>query len=355
MTGLTPQSPECVRWGSFHRGSGVRMNFVVSVDGRDAWPVRALPWVSGHNGPRWHLDAVDVAHALAWDGAEYEEFFDKGVRARRADGSAVEQSEWERLAVELEALRAKCDAYDVWQRRATLALPADAFVWADEWQAAYGCCPWGPEPLRPLLDDADPDSAEGKELRDDIAAREIVTAPLVRPALARAVMEGASALDRPPPSEPAHSAARAVEPTPPEAAAAPVVELELAAAAATQAGEVLPSPASVVAQAVEVLPAEPAAAQPETTPEPTPAPPELAEAEPPQRETPKEKRRRLTEWYVEEFRIRKRGAVQRVYERERAIRLTEATSARTFGRGCASVTTTAKPPHGALAWLLPRG
>jgi len=191
------------------------MSFLVDVGGRKAWPVRALPWVCGHDGPRWHLDAAEVARALAVDGVEWEDF--SSVGAWRADGSPVEPACWASVADELDRLRESCNPYGEWQLRATLALPADAFVWAAEWTTAYNRCAHGPDNLRALLDESDMVPDERRELVDDVADREIVAVPQVSSGIAEAVMVGARKLCRAPTPEAMLS---------PEVAPAPKVQVQ---------------------------------------------------------------------------------------------------------------------------------
>jgi len=168
------------------------MGLLIEVGGRGACPVRALPWISGHDGPRWHLDAADVASALAVATVEWVRF--AGVRAWRADGSVIEPSDWVAAADRLQRLRPDFSDYDEWRLRATLTLPADAFVWFDEWSTAYRACPSGPDHLRLLLDEPELDPDERRELEDDARARDLIALPQMDPGLAAAVMEGARLL-----------------------------------------------------------------------------------------------------------------------------------------------------------------
>ena len=179
------------------------MGLLIEVGGRAACPVRALPWISGHDGPRWHLDAADVASALAVATVEWVRF--AGVRAWRADGSVIEPSDWLAAADRLQRLRPDFSDYDEWRLRATLTLPADAFVWFDEWSTAYRACPSGPDHLRMLLDEPELDPDERRELQDDARARDLIAQPQLDSGLASAVMEGARLLA---------TSHRAVQPSP---------------------------------------------------------------------------------------------------------------------------------------------
>ncbi len=164
------------------------MNFSVDIGGRKAWPVRALPWVSGRDGPRWHLDAIEVARALSVAGIEWFKF--AGVRAWRADQSVIEPIVWEDLIGRLQRLRPDLSDHEEWQLRATLTLPADAFVWIDHWSAAYRASPWGPDNILRLLDEPELDPSERRELQDDADARALIPQPQMDPGLAEMVMEG---------------------------------------------------------------------------------------------------------------------------------------------------------------------
>ena len=179
------------------------MGLLIEVGGRGACPVRALAWISGHDGPRWHLDAADVASALAVATVEWVRF--AGVRAWRADGSVIEPSDWLAAADRLQRLRPDFSDYDEWRLRATLMLPADAFVWFDEWSTAYRACPSGPDHLRLLLDEPELDPDERRELQDDARARDLIAQPQLDPGLTAAVMEGARLLA---------TSHRAVQPSP---------------------------------------------------------------------------------------------------------------------------------------------
>lgn len=142
------------------------MGFLFDVDGRSVVPVRALPWVTGRDGDRWHFGAVEVARALACD-AMFSSF--AGVRARRADRSVFLASDWLELVSTLEARRAARDwDSDEWQVHATLLLPRGVYVDAAAWREAYQGCPDGPGPLLALLDDAadaDPEDRADAEAR----------------------------------------------------------------------------------------------------------------------------------------------------------------------------------------------
>lgn len=171
------------------------MSLLIEVGDRGAWPVRALPWISGHDGPRWHLDAVDVASALGAATVEWVRF--AAVRAWRADGSVIEPNDWLATAERLRRLRPDFPDYDEWRLRATLTLPADAFVWFEEWSGAYRACPSGPDHLRLLLDEPELDPDERRELEHEARARDLISQPQLDPGLAAAVMESTRLLAAP--------------------------------------------------------------------------------------------------------------------------------------------------------------
>jgi hypothetical protein len=171
------------------------MSFVRSVNGRSVIPVRALPWVTGRDGERWHLDAVEIARALACDKG-FTDF--AAVRAWGSDGVLIDLDEWRRLVEKLKARRAERDWHrDEWQLHATLMLPAGAYVDAEAWRDAYEQCSDGPGSLLAALHAPDaewagptkpgPGSAED---RAEAAARALDYGRAVPAAVAELIAEG---------------------------------------------------------------------------------------------------------------------------------------------------------------------
>ncbi len=105
------------------------MNLVISIRGRDAIPVRALPYVTG-----WSLSPDAVAAELA-ESSELQRL--TGLRAYYDDGNLIEllPKEWDRIVADMEALRADLDAsgevgaarYAAWRQRSIPCLPAGVF------------------------------------------------------------------------------------------------------------------------------------------------------------------------------------------------------------------------------------
>ncbi len=120
------------------------MDTIFEINGSDAIPVRALPWLTA-----WAFGAYAVAEALAGD--EYP--WAAKIRAYRLlDGAIqnVSQHEWQNII--LPRIHALYERYldDVdFQRRATAELPAGVFVWREQWEQAYINSPDGPAGVHP--------------------------------------------------------------------------------------------------------------------------------------------------------------------------------------------------------------
>ena len=148
------------------------MNVVIEIDGREAIPVRALPWVTSEKfGAKemaeqtgrkfgagevarrsiWHFGAQQVAEAFAGDLD-----WPIPVQARYLEDSEVRNypgGYWKNThTVAVEELVEMKLTRDEWEFAATKALPAGVFVWRDEWEAAYNASPDGPEALSYLAE-----------------------------------------------------------------------------------------------------------------------------------------------------------------------------------------------------------
>lgn len=117
------------------------MNVVVLIDGREAIPVRAIPFVTG-----WWLSPDLVAKSFAhpdswrWMGE---------VAAHKLDGGTISgplsPQEWDGVESRLQALDATLmDVSDdreqtrpIWLRKSVLLLPAGVFVWKDQFEAYF--------------------------------------------------------------------------------------------------------------------------------------------------------------------------------------------------------------------------
>jgi hypothetical protein len=140
------------------------MNAVIQIEcngvGRDAIPVRALPWLTD-----WWFGAQEVAEALEQDKENYPEF--ANLQAYRLNGELVEPvpgREWRNtVSWNIQNILDKDLPNDQWRREAIAAMPAGAFVWRDQWEPAYNSSPDGPDCLAAL--DDDPDAAQDRENR----------------------------------------------------------------------------------------------------------------------------------------------------------------------------------------------
>lgn len=153
------------------------MNAIIQIHGREAIPVRALPWLTA-----WEFSAQEVAEALAHDNG-YESF--DGMEAYRLENGAIQTvrvGEWlNSVAISIEEIAERELPRTEWEKLAMAALPAGVFVWRDEWEAAYNRSPDGPDSLDALGDAAD---------EEDVAKRTLHFAPHVPPELVNLVMQG---------------------------------------------------------------------------------------------------------------------------------------------------------------------
>lgn len=138
------------------------MNVVLTIGGRKAIPVRALPFVAGRRGDATsRLSPDEVARVAGHqDGFHRAELFatyevvDDAVRL-------VPPSQWGQFIIDFQALSARLDkeqpiyvlGYAQWKDDSIRLLPAGVFVWLDEFQTWYSR-------TRPLV-------AEDSPLQDD--------------------------------------------------------------------------------------------------------------------------------------------------------------------------------------------
>ena len=118
------------------------MNVVVVIQGREAIPVRAIPFLTN-----WETMSPDVV-ATALAGEDFMSKF-KHLRAYRLEFGAVksiDQRYWGNfISQNLSGLSAKLRldhpqheiGYPTWQSDSWKLLPAGAFVWKDEWEVEY--------------------------------------------------------------------------------------------------------------------------------------------------------------------------------------------------------------------------
>lgn len=129
-------------------GKECPMSAVIQIQGRQAIPVRAVPWLTH----RVVLDEKEVAEALAWGRGHRKS---TGLIAYRRDGLSVHpirETFWENEVVPKlrglwARLKAQCESTDEAvtaeatheiRTRAPYLLPADAFVWRDDFEKYYG-------------------------------------------------------------------------------------------------------------------------------------------------------------------------------------------------------------------------
>lgn len=149
------------------------MNAIIQIHGREAIPVRALPWLTD-----WQFSAQEVAEALAHDKG-YESF--AGMEAYRLDDGAIQPvrvGEWlNSVTISIEEIAERELPPTEWEKLSLAALPAGVFVWRDEWEPAYNYSTYSPDAMFTL------GGATKKALNFD---------PRIPPEMASLVMEGFS-------------------------------------------------------------------------------------------------------------------------------------------------------------------
>lgn len=113
------------------------MRLTVTINGREALPVRAIPYVSG-----WNMSPDMVATALAHtdDARRLKNIF--GYRVVDSEVVVVRPMQWDNVVVALNGLDERLppgnDGYSKWRDESPKLLPEGVFVWLDEFSAAYG-------------------------------------------------------------------------------------------------------------------------------------------------------------------------------------------------------------------------
>jgi hypothetical protein len=110
------------------------------IDGREALPVRAIPYADG-----WMRFSPDVvARYLAQDDDLFTEWDIPLVAYRQTDDvpiAAVPAREWDAVAASLAGFAEETgdgdSGYSVWRKHAVEKLPAGVFVWLDEFEAVH--------------------------------------------------------------------------------------------------------------------------------------------------------------------------------------------------------------------------
>lgn len=159
------------------------MSIIVSINGREAIPVRALAWMTD-----WSFGALQVAEALTGgvglprNRREFETF--QRLQAHHADSEykAVRRRKWVDVVAALEELEDQHYPQEQWRREATALMPSGVFVWRDEWEVAYNSSPDGPGSLIAIEDDID--------AAEDVDYRTVDSNPALSDELTTLILEG---------------------------------------------------------------------------------------------------------------------------------------------------------------------
>lgn len=118
------------------------MNTVIQISGREAIPIRAIPFVTG-----WMMSPDAVAKTFAHTDHWITKLDDVYAFSLSNDGSFVQTlpKEWDGIIAELEALSNMYQMdesyeggnYNAWRRDSVPLLPPACFVWKDEFEKAF--------------------------------------------------------------------------------------------------------------------------------------------------------------------------------------------------------------------------
>jgi len=118
------------------------MGIVVIIDGREAIPVRAIPFVAG-----WMISPDVVARTFAKTDHWITRLEGVAAHYLSVEGkySPMLAKEWDGIEADLQILSDKLKAteeveqenYPVWRQQSILRLPASCFVWRDEFEEAF--------------------------------------------------------------------------------------------------------------------------------------------------------------------------------------------------------------------------
>lgn len=162
------------------------MGVIFGINGRDAIPVRAIPFVTG-----WSMSPDMVASSLAHTDRVTKL---RGIAAYHLAGNAepapMLPKEWDGVEAELQALSdtlkanevVDFESYPTWRRESILLLPAGVFVWKDEFISAFARA-YSKERMG-ILDERPGD-------------RELNWTPLIPQALCEALVEGFASVEKP--------------------------------------------------------------------------------------------------------------------------------------------------------------
>lgn len=124
-------------------------SLIIRIAGRDAIPVRAIPFVTG-----WKISPDVVAKRLARQGDVLDRALESLVAYHLVEAVPVRllPKEWDLACVQLDALSERLDrqflvpegqirpdaeSYAEWRRESPAILPAGTFVWFDEFKRAF--------------------------------------------------------------------------------------------------------------------------------------------------------------------------------------------------------------------------
>ena len=130
--------------------SGARNNkrLIVLIKGREALPVRAIPYVTG-----WKMSPDVLAKNLARTNnpqfAGLQNLFAYHIQA--GDPTQILPKEWDAVVVQLDALEAQLQiefpdraddkedprGYATWRKRATIEIPSGTFIWLDDFECKF--------------------------------------------------------------------------------------------------------------------------------------------------------------------------------------------------------------------------
>ncbi len=118
------------------------MNIIVAIEGREAIPVRAIPFLTN----RTVMTPDEVADALAWEGTRWRHYQMQSYRIEDDKVSPIPNAWWQNSACkDLQALADRIRANETthstghreWRSESLNALPAGSFVWRDEYEEIY--------------------------------------------------------------------------------------------------------------------------------------------------------------------------------------------------------------------------
>lgn len=120
------------------------MKLILDIDGREAYPVRALPLITG-----WDFTALDVPESLAGDLDEYRAFEQVRAHMGQVSPQTFGPERWVRYTQIIEDIEDRQLDRPEFEAQAIRALPPGVFVWRDEWERAYLSWPEAGQPPNP--------------------------------------------------------------------------------------------------------------------------------------------------------------------------------------------------------------